>query len=100
MASIVYLQLFPRYTESLVVSLINITKEYTPIITLLAWPCYYLLTNMLGVAGVFKGVFNAGAIKVKLVVDEVGPLGAGDTAYERSHYTFYNASGEVFDEGK
>ena len=55
---------------------------------------------MLGVAGVFKGVFNAGAIKVKLVVDEVGPLGAGDTAYERSHYTFYNASGEVFDEGK
>lgn len=55
---------------------------------------------MLGVAGVFQGVFNAGAIKVELVVDEVGPLGAGDTAYERSHYTFYNASGDVFDNGK
>lgn len=76
------------------------TKEYTTIISLLAWPCHYLLTNMLGVAGVFQGVFNAGAINLKLVVDEVGPLGAGDTAYERSHYTFYNATGEVFDEGK
>ena len=75
-------------------------KEHIAIITLFGWPCHCLLTNMLGVAGVFQGVFNAGAIKVELVVDEVGPLGAGDTAYERSHYTFYNASGDVFDNGK
>ena len=43
---------------------------------------------------------KAGAVKVKLEVDEVGPMGNGDTAYERSHYTFYKSDGSVFDHGK
>ena len=43
---------------------------------------------------------TAGAKEVHLVIDEVGPMGGGDTAYEQSHYTFYKADGSVFDHGK
>jgi len=38
---------------------------------------------------------------VLLKIDEVGPLDmAGDMAYERSHYTFYDKDGKVFNHGK
>lgn len=40
-----------------------------------------------------------GAVSVLLKIDEVGPMGAGDTVYERSHYT-YDKDGKVFDHGK
>ena len=43
---------------------------------------------------------KAGAAKVLLAIDEVGPMGGGDMAYERSHYTFYKSDGTVFDHGK
>ena len=48
----------------------------------------------------FGSVMKAGAKTVKLEIDEVGPMGDGDTVYERSHYTFYNSDGGVFDHGK
>ena len=42
-----------------------------------------------------------GAASVLLKIDEVGPMGTtGDSAYERSHYTFYDKDGKVFDHGK
>ena len=43
---------------------------------------------------------GAGASTVKLEIDEVGPFGATDMAYERSHYTFYKEDGSTFDHGK
>jgi hypothetical protein len=43
---------------------------------------------------------DAGAKKVILTIDEVGPMGEGDTIYERSHYSFYKADGSVLDQGK
>ena len=49
---------------------------------------------------VFSGVMTAGAKSVLLKIDEVGPLDATDTAYERSHYTFYDKDGAIFDHGK
>ena len=49
----------------------------------------------------FDSVMKAGATKVTLAIDEVGPMGAGgDMAYERSHYTFNKSDGSVFDHGK
>ena len=48
----------------------------------------------------FSSVMAAGAKKVLLTIDEVGPMGGGDTIYERSHYCFYKADGSVFDQGK
>ena len=48
----------------------------------------------------FDSVMKAGAAKVLLAIDEVGPMGGGDMAYERSHYTFYKSDGTVFDHGK
>ena len=48
----------------------------------------------------FGGVITAGAASVVLAVDEVGPMGAGDSAYERSHYTFKTKDGKVMDQGK
>ena len=43
---------------------------------------------------------SAGAKSVKLTIDEVGPMGAGDMAYERSHYEFFKADGSSMDKGK
>ncbi len=43
---------------------------------------------------------DAGAKKFLITIDEVGPMGEGDTIYERSHYCFYKADGSVFDQGK
>ena len=43
---------------------------------------------------------DAGAKKVLLTIDEVGPMDGGDTIYERSHYCFYKSDGSVFDQGK
>ena len=43
---------------------------------------------------------TAGAVSMLLKIDEVGPMGAGDIAFERSHYTFYDKDGKVFDHGK
>ena len=54
----------------------------------------------LGVKAVFGSVLTAGATNVKLIIKEVGPMGAGDTAYERSEYTFGKSDGSVFDHGK
>ena len=31
------------------------------------------------------GVMKTGVTSVSLITDEVGPMGAGDTAYERGH---------------
>lgn len=53
-----------------------------------------------GVANVFGGAMKGGVESVKLRIDEVGPMGTGDMAYERSHYTMYKKDGSVFDEGK
>jgi len=49
---------------------------------------------------VFGGVREAGAASVELSVDEVGPMGAGDTAFERSHYAFKKQDGSIMDQGK
>ena len=54
----------------------------------------------LGVKAVFGSVLMAGATNVKLVIKEDGPMGAGDTAYERSEYTFGKSDGSVFYLGK
>ena len=43
---------------------------------------------------------DAGAKKLLLTIDEVGPMGGGDMIYERSHYCFYKSDGSVFDQGK
>ena len=48
----------------------------------------------------FNSVMAAGAKKLLLTIDEVGPMGGGDTIYERSHYCFYKEDGSVFDQGK
>ena len=60
---------------------------------------HILSSYLLAIKNVFGGVINAGAVSIKLEVDEVGPLGA-DTLFERSHYTFYKENGEVMDVGK
>ena len=52
------------------------------------------------VEAVFSSVAQAGGKTVKLEIDEVGPLGSTDTAFERSHYTFYKEDGSTFDHGK
>ena len=53
-----------------------------------------------GVVNVFSGVMKS-ATSVLLKIDEVGPMdSSGDMAYERSHYTFYDKDGNVFDHGK
>ena len=41
-----------------------------------------------------------GAATLHLATDEVSPMGAGDTAFERGHFTFYDKDGKVFDEEK
>ena len=56
-----------------------------------AWP---------GVVGVFDGVMKMGAATMHLAIDEVGPMGAGDTDFERGHFTLYDKDGKVFDEEK
>lgn len=61
---------------------------------------YVSSSTSAGVATVFGGVMKMGAVSVLLKIDEVGPMGAGDTGYERSHYTFYDKDGKVFDHGK
>ena len=48
----------------------------------------------------FRSVMDAGAKKLLLTIDEVGPMDGGDTIYERSHYCFYKGDGSVFDQGK
>ena len=56
--------------------------------------------SLTGVVNVFSGVMKS-ATSVLLKIDEVGPMdSAGDMAYERSHYTFYDKDGNVFDHGK
>ena len=48
----------------------------------------------------FKVWYDGGAKTLKLEIDEVGPLGSQDAAFERSHYTFYKEDGSVFEHGK
>ncbi len=59
-----------------------------------------LSLSSVGVAAVFGGVIKAGAVSVLLQIDEVGPLDASSTCFERSHYTFYDKDGKIFDHGK
>ena len=61
---------------------------------------FSLFSLSIGAAKVFRSVMSAGAKKVLLTIDEVGPMGTGDTIYERSHYCFYKEDGSVFDQGK
>ena len=50
---------------------------------------------------VFSSVFKGGGTTVKLEIDEVGPINEStETAFERSHYTFYKEDGSIFDHGK
>ena len=81
---------------------IFLNKGSNPDIRLYAIYLNYIIDRLflIGVVGVFGGAMKAGAKTVKLEVDEVGPMGDGDTAYERSHYTFYDDKGGVFDHGK
>ena len=43
---------------------------------------------------------NEDVTEVLLTIDEVGPMGGGDMAYERGHYTYYKRDGSIFDYGK
>ena len=43
---------------------------------------------------------DTGAKKLLITIDEVGPMGGGDTVYERSHYCFYKSDGAVSEQGK
>ena len=43
---------------------------------------------------------DTGAKKLLITIDEVGPIGGGDTVYERSHYCFYKSDGAVSEQGK
>ena len=61
---------------------------------------FHAFSLSIGAAKVFRSVMSAGAKKVLLTIDEVGPMGTGDTIYERSHYCFYKEDGSVFDQGK
>ena len=49
---------------------------------------------------VFQSVRDAGAAKVVLQTEEVGPMGGIDIVYERGCYTFYKGDGSTFDDGK
>ena len=42
---------------------------------------------------------DQGNVRVKLSVDEVGPMG-GDTVFERSHFAFYDKDDKATMEGK
>ena len=59
-----------------------------------------LFPLLVAVVDVFGGAMSNGVKSVKLTIDEVGPMGDGDTAYERSRYNFYDASGKEVDNGK
>ena len=48
----------------------------------------------------FRSLMDAGAKKVLVTIDEAGPMGGGDTVYERGHYCFYKADSSIFDQGK
>lgn len=67
---------------------------------LVGFSSYLIFSLSIGAAKVFRSVMSAGAKKVLLTIDEVGPMGTGDTIYERSHYCFYKEDGSVFDQGK
>ena len=48
----------------------------------------------------FSSAMNDGATQVLLEIDEVGPMGTQDIAFERSHYISFKKDGTVFNEGK
>ena len=51
-------------------------------------------------AHVFSGVMQQGGATLSLEVDEVGPMGNDDMAYERSHFTFFKKDKSVMMKGK
>ncbi len=53
-----------------------------------------------GASGVFGGAMTSGVKSVLLKTDDVEPLNATDTAYERGHYTFFKEDGSIADVGK
>jgi ketosteroid isomerase-like protein len=55
-----------------------------------------------GIIDVFGANINAGAVSVKLDIQEVGPFSNTSTEYiyERSSYTFKDSSGNIVDYGK
>ena len=54
----------------------------------------------IAICKVIDGMIKKGAATVTLDTDEVGPMGAGDVAFERGHYCFFDKDGKVFDAGK
>ena len=82
------------------VSLSHTLSPLTPSLSALISSHLLSPLSLAGVVNVFSGVMKM-ATSVLLKIDEVGPLDtAGDMAYERSHYTFYDKDGKVFDHGK
>ena len=53
-----------------------------------------------GATKVFDAMMKAGAKTIKVTTHEVGPMGNGDTAYERTSYVMYKEDGSVFVDGK
>ena len=41
--------------------------------------------SIIGAAKVFRSLIDAGAKKILITSDEVGPMGGGDTVYKRGH---------------
>ena len=52
------------------------------------------------VKNMLTAIFEMGVSSVVLKIDEVGPPDATDALYERSHYTFFDKQGKIFDKGK
>ena len=64
-------------------------------------PAFIYISTPSGVATLFSGVMKAGAKKITVATDEVGPMDStGATVFERGHYTFLKEDGSTFDHGK
>ena len=48
----------------------------------------------------WRSILDAGAKKLVITIDEVGPMGGGDIIYDRGHYCFYKEDGSVMEKGK
>ena len=48
----------------------------------------------------FVEMIAGGATRMEVTIDEVGPMGAGDVAYERAHFKLFDATGKITYDGK
>ena len=48
----------------------------------------------------FESLMTKGAVKIKVEMEKLGPLGATDICFERSRYTFLKANGDVLTDGR